>query len=166
LNEYGRQKVALEELARKAPRHLVLRISGVFGAEPSRKNFVWQLVDSLRAGQTFDVPSDQLITPTDGSSLGRAVVELLDRGATGTYHAAGPEVLGRVEFARLVARAFSLPPHRIRPRPTSELHLAARRPERAGLADAKLRSLLGHGLARPADALQALAATSDPGRRA
>jgi dTDP-4-dehydrorhamnose reductase len=160
LNEYGRQKLALEELARKAPRHLVLRISGAFGAEPARKSFVWQLVDRLRAGQTFEVPSDQLITPTDATTLGPALVELLDRGAVGTYHAAGPEVLGRVEFARLVARAFGLPPDRIVPRPTAELGLLARRPERAGLSDAKLRALLGHGLARPEDALRDLAARS------
>lgn len=157
LNEYGRQKIALEELARKAPRHLVLRVSGVFGAEPARKNFVWQLVDRLRGGQTFDVPSDQLITPTDAVTLGQTVIELLDRGATGTFHAAGPEVLSRVEFARLVARAFGLPQERVVPRPTVELGLRARRPENAGLSDAKLRGFLGHGLARPVDALRDLA---------
>ncbi len=73
LNEYGRQKVALEEIARSSPRHLVLRPSGVFGAEPRRKNFVWQLVDRLRAGGTFDVPSDQMITPTDAARRGVGV---------------------------------------------------------------------------------------------
>ena len=160
LNEYGRQKVALEELARKASRHLVVRISGVFGDEPRRVNFVYRLIDHLRAGKTFDVPSDQLITPTDATTLGRAVVELLDRGATGTFHAAGPEVLGRVEFARMVARAFGLPAEGIVPRPTAELGLRARRPDRAGLSDAKLRGVLGHGLARPEDALRELAGRS------
>jgi dTDP-4-dehydrorhamnose reductase len=157
LNEYGRQKVALEALARQVPRHLVLRVSGVFGHEARRKNFVWQLVDRLRSGRTFDVPSDQLITPTDAEGLGKAVVALLDRGASGTYHAAGPEIIGRVDFARLVAQAFGLPAERLVPRPTAELGLLARRPERAGLADTKLRATLGGGLARPAEALRALA---------
>jgi len=159
LNEYGRQKVDLERIARTVPRHLVLRISGVFGKEPRRKSFVWQLVDRLRSGGTFDVPSDQLITPTDASSLAHVVVELLDRGASGTFHAAGPDVLSRIDFAHTVARAFALPIDRIVARPTAELGLLARRPERAGLGDAKLRALLGHGLARPADALAALAQT-------
>jgi dTDP-4-dehydrorhamnose reductase len=157
LNEYGRQKVALEALARAVPRHLVLRVSGVFGREAGRKNFVWQLVDRLRAGRTFDVASNQLITPTDAASLASGVVDLVARGAWGTYHAGGPEILDRVEFANLVAHAFALPAARIVPRPTAELGLLAARPERAGLADAKLRSTLGHGLARPADALRALA---------
>ena len=157
LNVYGMQKVALEELARSTPRHLVLRLSGVFGEEQRRKNFVWQLVDRLRAGGTFDVPSDQVITPTDAASLGTVVAELLDRGATGTFHAAGPEVMGRVEFARLVARAFGLPEDRIVPRPTAELKLLAKRPVSAGLSDANLRSVLGHGLATPDNALRQLA---------
>ena len=157
LNVYGMQKVALEELARSTPRHLVLRLSGVFGEEERRKNFVWQLVDRLRAGGTFDVPSDQVITPTDAASLGTVVAELLDRGATGTFHAAGPEVLSRVEFAHMIARAFGLPEDRIVPRPTAELKLLAKRPVSAGLSDANLRSVLGHGLATPDDALRQLA---------
>lgn len=157
LNVYGQQKVALEEIARSSPRHLVLRVSGVFGNEPRRKNFVWQLVDRLHGGGTFDVPSDQLITPTDATSLATAVRELLDRGATGTFHAAGPEILGRVAFAGMVARAFGLDESRIHARPTAELNLKAKRPEKAGLADAKLRALLGHGLSRPEDALADLA---------
>lgn len=157
LSEYGRQKVALEEIARSREDHLVLRISGVFGAEPRRKNFVWQLVDRLRRGESFDVPSDQVITPTDATSLATAVVELLDRGATGTFHAAGPEILDRVAFARIVAGAFALDDSLIHPRPTSELGLLAKRPARAGLSDARLRTVLGHGLRGPADALADLA---------
>jgi dTDP-4-dehydrorhamnose reductase len=157
LNEYGRQKVALEELARAIPKHLVLRTSGVFGSEPRRRNFVWQLVDRVRAGGTFEVPSDQLITPTDAASLGRVVVELVDRGAVGTFHTAGPQVLARDEFALMVARAFGLPPQRIIPRATADLGLLARRPRRAGLSDAKLRATLGHGLVAPLEALRALA---------
>ena len=159
LNEYGRQKVALEEIARSAPRHLVLRVSGVFGHEPRRKNFVWQLVDRLRAGGTFDVPSDQLITPTDAASLASALRELLDRDATGTFHAAGPEIMGREIFARMIARAFGLDETHIRPRPTAELGLQAERPAKAGLTDAKLQQLLGHGLRRPEEALTDLSAS-------
>jgi dTDP-4-dehydrorhamnose reductase len=157
LNVYGRQKVALEEIARSTGPHLVLRVSGVFGREPRRKNFVWQLVDRLRGGGTLDVPSDQLITPTDAVSLATTLAELLDRGAIGTFHAAGPRILRRVEFAHMVARAFDLDESRIRPRPTAELGLRAKRPEKAGLADEKLRGLLGHGLRTPEDALADLA---------
>jgi len=112
----------------------------VFGDDPQRKSFVCQLVDRLRAGDTFDVPSDQLITPTYGPSLARAVVKLAEQGRTGLFHIAGPDVLGRVEFALLVTDAFALDPGLLRPRPTTELGLIAKRPERAGLRTEKLPS--------------------------
>ena len=45
----------------------------------------------------------------------------------------------------------------IRARPTAELRLLAKRPEKAGLTDAKLQQILGHGLRRADDALRDLA---------
>src|SRR5687767_5015263 len=99
LNEYGRQKVELEWIARDAGSHLICRASGVFGDEQARKNFVLQLVDGLRAGRPFTVPSDQVITPTDAASLAASVVELVEGGHRGTFHVAGPERMLRPAFA-------------------------------------------------------------------
>lgn len=157
LNEYGRQKVEVEQIASGAAQHLICRTSGVFGAEDPRKNFVFQVVDALRDGRSFAVPSDQVITPSDAVSLAHSVVELLDSGARGLFHVAGPERLPRVDFAQRVARVFALNADLLRPVPTAELGLAARRPLRAGLADGKLRAMLGHGLAPVDDALRDLA---------
>lgn len=157
VNEYGRQKAEVEEIARTGA-HLVCRTSGVFGRDERRRNFVLQLVDALREGREFVVPSDQVITPTYAPSLAAAVVELLDGGHEGTFHACGPRVLSRVEFAHLAARAFDLAAELIVPRPTTELGLVAPRPLGAGLSDAKLRAALGHALTDPDAALRILAA--------
>ncbi len=158
MSEYGRQKVALEELARKAERHLVCRTSGVFGWEAIGKNFVCQLLRSLRAGEEFVVPSDQIITPTYAPDLARAVRELVDRGATGTIHVVGARPLPRTEFAVLVTSAFGIREDLLRPTPTAALRLAAPRPRNAGLRDDKLRTILGRSLLDPADALLAMRA--------
>lgn len=157
LNEYGRQKVAIEEIARLSGEHLICRTSGVFGDEPERKNFVLQLVDAVRAGRAFTVPSDQVITPTDAESLSRAVIELVERGYRGTFHVAGPQHLARPEFARRVIAAFGLDPAGLRVAPTADIGLKARRPLRAGLRDDKLRAALGHGLVPVDEALRELA---------
>ena len=157
LNEYGRHKVELEAIARGSSDHVICRTSGVFGDEPARKNFVLQLVDALRAGRPFTVPSDQVITPTDVSSLAAAVVELIEGGHSGTFHICGPERMLRPAFAQRVVDAFGLDPAALRTVPTSELGLAAPRPLRAGLRDDKLRSVLGHGLRRVEEALSELA---------
>jgi dTDP-4-dehydrorhamnose reductase len=157
INEYGRQKVALEDIALATGRGLVCRTSAVFGEDPKRKNFVYQTVDRLRAGRTFDVPSDQVATPTYAPALASAVVELARSGRTGTYHVAGPEVMSRVHFAKEVAAAYGLDASLLRPRPTSELGLAAPRPRHAGLDTGRLRAALGHPLTAAAEALRELA---------
>lgn len=147
INEYGRQKVQLEAIARRLEAHLVCRTSGVFGWEPLGKNFVCQLVRRLRAGEAFEVPDDQVLTPTYAPELARAVAELVRRRARGTFHVVGPRPIVRTEFARLVAKMFELPPDLIRPQPTTALGFTAPRPGlRAGLRDAKLRRSIGHGL--------------------
>lgn len=158
INEYGRQKVALEDIALGTGRGLVCRTSAVFGNDPNRKNFVCQLIDTLRTGQTFEVPSDQLVTPTYAPSLAETVVELADRELSGVFHVAGPDVMGRVEFARATTSAFGLDLDLLRPRLTSELQLAARRPARCGLRTDKLRVTLGRPLVGVREALRELAA--------
>jgi dTDP-4-dehydrorhamnose reductase len=162
INEYGRQKVALEDLALATGRGLVCRTSGVFGDDPWRKNFVLQLVDRLRAGQPFDVASDQLITPTYAPALATAVATLIRLGERGIVHVAGPRILGRLEFAKLVTESYGLPAELLRARPTAELHLAAPRPLRCGLDVNRLRGLLGSDLTSPDIALRQLAGGSAP----
>ena len=157
INEYGRQKVELEELALGTGRGLVCRTSGVFGADPGRKNFVYQLVDRLRADQPFDVPSDQLITPTYAPALADAVVRLVRLGQQGIVHVAGPRILGRMQFAELVAGAYALRAELLRPRVTAELGLVAPRPLRCGLEVETLRRALGTDLIAPEAALGEMA---------
>jgi dTDP-4-dehydrorhamnose reductase len=156
INEYGRQKVELEDIALGTPRGLVCRTSAVFGVDEGRKNFVYQLIAASREGRTLDVPSDQLITPTFARALADAVVALVDRGASGVFHVAGPEIMGRVAFAQLVARVFQLEQESIRPRPTNELGLLAPRPRQCGLGTEKLVRALGAGLTSATEGLHAM----------
>jgi dTDP-4-dehydrorhamnose reductase len=159
LNEYGRQKVRVEGLVARVERHLICRTSGVFGWERARRNFVCQLVDRLRVGEPMAVPSDQLITPTYAPSLASAMVELADADAEGTFHVAGPCVISRVEFARMVVRRFGLREELILQRPTEALGLRAKRPQKAGLRTEKVAAALGHSLVTPDLALREMVAT-------
>jgi dTDP-4-dehydrorhamnose reductase len=83
---------------------------------------------------------------------------LADRGITGMFHVAGPDVMGRVEFARAIALAYGLDPELLHPRPTRELQLAARRPARCGLATDKVRATLGGPHVEVREALRMLTA--------
>lgn len=156
INEYGRQKVELEDLTLGA-RGLVCRTSAVFGEDPNRKNFVCQILDHLRDGRTFDVADDQLITPTYAPSFADAVIALAERRLTGIFHVAGPTIVNRLEFARSAAQVFGLDPSRVHGLATSAMGLAAARPLRCGLRTEKLRQTLGQSLTAPTAALEEMA---------
>ena len=162
INEYGRQKVEIEAIARELPRHLVCRTSGVFGWDPQRKNFACQVVDHLRSRRRFVVPSDQVVTAAYAPSLAAAVRDLVDGGHVGVVHVAGPRVQRRPDFARIAARAFGLDESLIDERATADLDYAAPRPLGAGLRTDRLRALIGHGLVDPVDALADMRRT-EPG---
>ncbi len=133
LNEYGRQKRALE-LALDGGSHLVVRTSGVYGPHPARKNFVYQLLDHDPVRGPFRVPRDQWITPTFADALASGVLDALALGLRGVLHLAGSDVLARDAFAQSVCAAFDLPLSRVLPVDTEALGLLAPRPPRAGLA--------------------------------
>src|ERR1700744_5559988 len=86
----------------------------------------------------MSVPEDQISTPTYNRDLAQTTLGLVDAGASGVFYVAGPEVLGRLEFAQLVAETLELDASLLQGVETAELGQAARRPLWAGLDTAKL----------------------------
>ena len=120
---------------------LVLRSTVVYGQDCGEKNYIYSLMRSLAAGRRMCVPEDQISTPTYNRNLAAATIALAERGASGIYHVCGPERMGRLEFARAVARFLSLDASLLIGVPTSALGQKAQRPLSAGLASDKLRRL-------------------------
>ncbi|MCW8138922.1 MAG: SDR family oxidoreductase [Planctomycetota bacterium] len=168
LSVYGRAKLELEEaLARELPgQHLLLRSTTVFGPERQGKNFVYQLLRRAAKGERMVVPSDQWATPSYGPDVARATLALVDRGARGVWHVAGPDVMDRVALARLACRVFGVDADRcVEPRTTAELKQKAARPLRGGLRTDRLQAL-GLGLRGAEEALRAMKAEVEAGRAA
>src|SRR2546428_8489328 len=90
VNVYGASKAAGEQAARVAdPRHLIARVSSLFGAAPPRNkgdNFIEAILKKARAGGPLRVVSDQWITPTYTVDAARAIVRLALSGAGGVAH--------------------------------------------------------------------------------
>lgn len=157
LNEYGRQKLECERMiAAQLHGYLIGRISGVYGWERQKKNFVVRLMERLSSGQLFKLPSDQVITPTYAPNLARVVRRLVENGHRGLFHLAGSLPLLRTEFARLVADVFALDASLILPIPTAQLGLRAARPRSAGLRIGKAQALLELRVAGPLEGLEAM----------
>ena len=141
-NAYAKSKVAGEAAVRALvpERHLILRTSWVYGPDPVRRNFALRLVDRLRNGEMVKVPSDQWGCPTFTEDLAAATVVLVDRGLSGTFHAAGPEIVDRMTLAQRVCACFDVSSDGLVPTPTADLGQPAPRPRRVALDCAKLEA--------------------------
>jgi dTDP-4-dehydrorhamnose reductase len=117
----------------------VLRTTVVYGPDPRQMNYLYALMRNLAAGAKMRVPEDQVSTPTYNRDLVAAALGL--GGAGGVFHVAGPERMGRLEFARQIALRLGLDSRLLEGVPTAELGQVAARPLDAGLATGKLRKM-------------------------
>jgi len=152
LSQYGKSKrdaeIALTDVL--GDRVLIVRTSWVFGPERQGKNFAYQLAKTLAAGKPLICPSDQVSNPSYGPDVARATLDLAEQGRSGLVHAVGPEVMGRVPFARAIASAFDLNAELIVGQTTAELGQTTPRPLDGGLKSDRLQSWLP-GAMRPLD---------------
>lgn len=101
VNEYGRQKVAVESyLHRAVPKSLTFRLSKIVGDDPLEHHIFSEWWQWLREGRPITCIDGQLFSPTFVDDVAKAIVLACARGLTGVYHVANPELFSRDELAR------------------------------------------------------------------
>lgn len=167
-NAYGRAKLAGERALLDTGAALVLRVSLVYGWDPSghRPNYFTTCVRALRAGRPVAAPVDHWNTPVLVDDVAAWSAALLRAGRTGVLHLGGPERLSRHEWAGRIAKGLGLDDDLVRPAAKAGTPYACRPrnaclhseraeslPELAGLrpvdVDEGTRRLAGAALARP-----------------
>lgn len=110
LNAYGASKLAGEHFVTAlAPKHFVVRSSGLYGMHPSRAkagglNFVGVMLKLARERGTVRVVTDEIVTPTYTVDLAEQILDLVGTTAYGTYHATSGGACSWNEFAREIFR--------------------------------------------------------------
>ncbi len=134
LNQYGKSKIAAEDMVRQLERHFVVRTSWMFGDGP---NFVKKICQLGRKKDAVSVVSDQVGSPTYAQDLARILLELAGAGSYGTYHATNE---GYCSWAELAEEALGLMGigAGIQPVTSEEYPSAARRPLNSRLSKASL----------------------------
>jgi dTDP-4-dehydrorhamnose reductase len=129
LNEYGLQKLISERTVLNASaNNIVVRTVGVFGPDETRKNFGYQVVDSINMRKIFIAPTDQIINPILSDDLAMSTIRAAEMGYVGVLHVAGSEGVSKYEFALDIAKTFELGTQLIHPTVSKEMHKMARRP--------------------------------------
>jgi dTDP-4-dehydrorhamnose reductase len=144
ISAYGVSKLAGELLVETVgSRALVVRTCGVYGLRPSAGKgytFVDRVIALARAKDPLRIVSDVSASPTFAGHLAEAMGALLERGATGLYHAANAGPVSWYDFACEALRQAGID-YAIEPISAREWKMAARRPAFSALDSGKLRAL-------------------------
>lgn len=138
VNHYGWTKLegerAIEEICSGRTSWLIVRTALVYGHIPGgRTNFVKWLLGELQAGRRVKIVRDQINTPTLADDLASALLRQAHSTSEGIMHIAGPDLLTRYEWARIIASSYGLDEQLLDVISTSELNQPAQRPLQSGL---------------------------------
>lgn len=145
LGPYMATKAAGERATLEAaPGALVARVSLLYGLRRGRKGcFTDQLVDRLRRAEPVRLFVDQWRTPLLVEDAAALLADLLDAGASGRVHVAGPERVSRLEHGVAIARALGLDPGGCVPARMGDVAGLSPRPPDVSLRIDRLVALVG-----------------------
>ena len=117
LNVYAISKLAGEFLVRNfCKNHFIVRSSGLYGTggtggnQKRPANFVETILSLAKNEDPIRVVDDQILTPTFTKDLARAILELVDTDAYGTYHITNSGACSWYEFGKAVFEISGLKP--------------------------------------------------------
>ena len=133
-------------MLRASEKNLVVRISGLYGAGGG--NFVHTILRQARLGRPLRVVDDQVFSPTWTGSLAMALVNLVEKEASGIVHFCNGACCSWYEFTEtileeaLVRGWISAKPELVAIK-TTELQQPARRPPYSVLDCTRYEKLTG-----------------------
>jgi dTDP-4-dehydrorhamnose reductase len=164
VNVYAQTKIEAEQAVRSlGAQALIARLALVIGLPllGAGNSFLPKLLASLRAGREVRAAANEVRTPIDVVTLGRALLELAGGSHSGIMHLAGNEAVNRFELGRRTATRFSLPPDLVVATDSSQLRGRARRSRDVSLNNAKARNTLTVPMLGLDDALNLIIQTAN-----
>jgi dTDP-4-dehydrorhamnose reductase len=161
VNYYGLTKLdgerAIQEICGTRSSWLIARTAVVYGYIPGgRTNFVQWIYGALKSGKSVPVVDDQINTPTFADDLAAVLLHMAETGGEGIAHIAGPDLISRYEWAKIIASTFDLDESLIEVTSTAELNQPARRPLWSGLRTRRAHEWQGMALRGVREGLSAL----------
>ncbi|HOC68942.1 MAG TPA: SDR family oxidoreductase [Candidatus Hydrogenedentes bacterium] len=145
INTYAETKIRAEQsLLGAVNKGLVTRLSLVMGLPVlgAGNSFLAKMQNALEASREVLFPENEIRTPVDVLTLGRALLELAAMDCTGIVHLAGSTRLNRYEMACRIAERLGFSTDLVVPTDSNAMAGRAKRPNDASLDNSKARSLL------------------------
>lgn len=145
LNYYAETKVRAEKIvARETDDSVVARLSLVMGLPMLGRgnSFLSRMMSAFEEGREVGVPADEIRTPIDVITLGRALTELAGNDFKGRIHLAGNDRLSRLEMVQRIAERLGYPTNLVVAKDPSGIPGRAPRPRDVSLDNTKARAVL------------------------
>lgn len=149
LQEYGRSKLAGDRNVRSVhDSPLIVRPSFVYGvnrAAPTANlnGFPAWVLSRLTTGCDVHLFTDQYVTPSRAGSSAETLLDLVDEGASGTYHVAAKSCVTPYEFGRVIAATMGVGPVALEGGSQTDVDRTAARPVYTCLDVQKVQTRLG-----------------------
>ncbi len=144
---YAQSKLLGEILAKRTPRHYVLRVASLFGGRRA-KSSLDRIAAAIRRGDTVAAFANRTVTPSYVPDLADATAAILAAAVPyGLYHCVNSQHGTWVDVARAIAVESGIDPDRaVTPVQFDPAAFPARRPTYAALSNA---ALAAHGVPMP-----------------
>lgn len=145
VNYYGETKAAAEQVVlESATSAVVARLSLVMGFPVlgAGNSFLSRMVAAFEKGRVIGVPPDEVRTPIDIVTVGRALLELAAGTHSGIFHLAGNDRLSRLEMVRRIAARCGYSSDLVEPNDPTGIPGRAERPRDASLDNRKAHAEL------------------------
>lgn len=145
VNYYGKTKIEAENIVCvECPRAAVPRLCLVMGFPfaGGGNSFLSRMVSSLEAGKEVGVPDEEVRSPVDVVTLGRALLELAANDFSGFIHMAGNDVLNRYELGLRIADKMGFSRSLVVAKNPSGIPGRAPRPRNVSLDNSLARDIL------------------------
>ena len=145
VNFYAETKIRAEEVVRKCvTQSVVARLSLVMGLPvlDAGNSFLAKMLTDFKTGQEVCVPKNEIRTPIDVITLGRALLELAANDYSGTLHLAGSTRLNRYDMAFRIAKRLDYSQSLVVATDSNAMKGRAPRPNDASLDNSKACNIL------------------------
>ena len=162
LSAYGRSKLHGEKLViENSPAALILRTNFFGWSRNGSVGILDFFIDSFFYQREIVGFQDYIVSSLYMGDMVDALFELLNLGATGTFHLVSSSPLSKYLFGIEVARQIGLPSACMKPGYLSEFSMMAMRGNHLGLSCAKTELILGRKMPRSSDGITRALAERD-----
>jgi len=145
VNVYAKTKAKAEELVLDAsPLHVVARLALVTGLPVLGRgnSFLPELIEKLTNNIKIQSPQNEIRTPIDIITLGKALLELAGNEFSGIIHLAGNTKINRYEMVKQTTALLGFSPELIIPSNSNAIPGRAPRPDDVSMDNTKAKQVL------------------------